>query len=302
MSDAHRGFKAAVSTVLCVTSQRRRVHFKRNVLAHAGKSGRRIISAFIAAAFAQETAEAASLQWRAVTDQIRPKVPKLAAVMDEAEADALAYMTFPTVPRNRVHIPISKKATRIVVKRPHPCYIIAMQHKWTPYSGRPGASKKMNYFLWTEAMSVGVPALDADHKCLVRIINVLRELDRDEEGKATVETVLDSLKLYGRTHFKREERVMDAVRFPGGAFHRAEHQNFVRHIEFLRSKFSSGQLEPTRELYDYLTGWLRHHILIQDMAYKPYVSNAPNAESIAREAAPPLPNIVDSLPIESLSA
>jgi hypothetical protein len=42
----------------------------RNVLAHAGKSGRRVVSAFIATAFAQETPEAASLQWRAVADQI----------------------------------------------------------------------------------------------------------------------------------------------------------------------------------------------------------------------------------------
>lgn len=151
-------------------------------------------------------------------------------------------------------------------------------------------------------MSVGVPALDSDHKCLVRIINILRELDRKEDPKATVEVVLEALKVYGRNHFRREERVMDAVRFPGGAFHRAEHQNFVRHIEFLRSKFASGKMESTRELYDYLTGWLRHHILIQDMAYKPYVRNAPNAENVANEAAPPLPNTVDQLPFESLSA
>ena len=47
------------------------MHFMRNVLAHAGKSGRRVASAFIATAFAQETAEAASSQWRAVADQIR---------------------------------------------------------------------------------------------------------------------------------------------------------------------------------------------------------------------------------------
>ena len=48
-------------------------------------------TAFIAIAFAQETAEAASVQWRAVAHQIRPKVPKLAAIMDEAEHDVLAY-------------------------------------------------------------------------------------------------------------------------------------------------------------------------------------------------------------------
>ena len=61
----------------------------RNVLAHAGKSGRRVVSAFIATAFAQETPKAASVQWRAVADQIRPKVSKLAAIMDDAETDPL---------------------------------------------------------------------------------------------------------------------------------------------------------------------------------------------------------------------
>jgi putative transposase len=85
ISDAHEGIKAAVTKVLCATWQRCRVHFMRNVLAHAGKSGRRVASAFIATAFAQETAEAASSQWRAVADQIRPKVPKLATIMDQAD-------------------------------------------------------------------------------------------------------------------------------------------------------------------------------------------------------------------------
>ncbi|OBP73538.1 hypothetical protein BAE42_10245 [Mesorhizobium loti] len=79
------------------------MHFARNVLAHAGKSGRRVVSAFIATAFVQETAEAASLQWRAVADQIRPKVPNLAAIMDEAEHDVLAYMSFPREHRVKLH-------------------------------------------------------------------------------------------------------------------------------------------------------------------------------------------------------
>jgi putative transposase len=103
VSDAHEGIKAAVSKVLNATWQRCRVHFMRNVLAHAGRQGRRVVSAFIATAFAQETPEAASTQWRAVADQIRPKVPKLAAIMDEAEHDVLAYMTFPREHRTKLH-------------------------------------------------------------------------------------------------------------------------------------------------------------------------------------------------------
>ncbi len=103
VSDAHKGIKAAVSKVLCATWQRCRVHFMRNALAHAGKSGRRVVSAFIGTAFAQDTAEAARTQWRAVADQIRPKLPKLATLMDQAEPDVLAYMSFPKEHRTKLH-------------------------------------------------------------------------------------------------------------------------------------------------------------------------------------------------------
>ncbi len=103
ISDAHEGLKAAISKVLCATWQRCRVHFMRNALAHAGKSGRRVVSAFVATAFAQNDADSAKQQWRRVADQLRPKVPKLAALMDEAEPDVLAYMTFPVQHRVKLH-------------------------------------------------------------------------------------------------------------------------------------------------------------------------------------------------------
>jgi transposase-like protein len=103
ISDGHEGIKAAVSKVLCATWQRCRVHFMRNVMAHAGRSGRRVVSAFIATAFAQDDAAAAKVQWRRVADQLRPKLPKLAGFLDEAETDVLAYMAFPAAHRAKLH-------------------------------------------------------------------------------------------------------------------------------------------------------------------------------------------------------
>ena len=96
-----KGSKAAVAKVMQASWQRCRVHFMRNALAHAGKSGRRVVSAFIATAFAQDDAEAAKTQWRKVADQLRPKLPKLATLMDDAEADVLAYMSFPAAHRDQ---------------------------------------------------------------------------------------------------------------------------------------------------------------------------------------------------------
>ena len=85
------------------TWQRCRVHFMRNVSAHAGKSARRVVTAFMSAAFAQDDAEAAKVQWRRVADQLRPKLPKLAGLLDDAETDVLAYMTFPASHRAKLH-------------------------------------------------------------------------------------------------------------------------------------------------------------------------------------------------------
>ena len=103
VSDAHEGLKAAIAKVLNATWQRCRVHFMRNALAYAGKTQRRIVSAWIGTAFAQDTAAAAKKQWRDVADQARPRVPKLAALMDDAEADVLAYMSFPAQHRAKLH-------------------------------------------------------------------------------------------------------------------------------------------------------------------------------------------------------
>jgi putative transposase len=103
ISDAHVGLKAAITKVLNATWQRCRVHFMRNVLAHAGKQGRGVVSAFIGTAFAQPDADAARKQWRQVADQLRPKIKKLAEFMDDAENDVLAYMDFPAAHRAKLH-------------------------------------------------------------------------------------------------------------------------------------------------------------------------------------------------------
>ena len=100
VSDAHPGIKAAITKVFGATWQRCRVHFMRNARAYAGKAQRRIVSAWVGTAFAHA---AARKQWREVADQVRPRVLKLAALMDDAEADLLASMGVPVQHRTKLH-------------------------------------------------------------------------------------------------------------------------------------------------------------------------------------------------------
>jgi putative transposase len=102
ISDAHLGLKVAAAKVFKATWQRCRVHFVRNALAYAGKGQRQMVLALINTAFAQETAESAHQQWRAVAEQFRAKFPKLAKFLDEAESDVLAFMDFPKAHRKQL--------------------------------------------------------------------------------------------------------------------------------------------------------------------------------------------------------
>ena len=104
ISDAHEGLKAAIARVIHATWQRCRVPQTRDLLAHAGRQGRGVASAFDRDRLrSKRTPRAAKAQWRKVADQLRPKLPKLATFMDEAETDVLAYMDFPPAHRTKLH-------------------------------------------------------------------------------------------------------------------------------------------------------------------------------------------------------
>jgi transposase-like protein len=107
VADAHEGLKAAVRRILHATSQRCRVHFMRNALAHAGKGRRRLVSAWIGTAFADADADAARRQWRTVTlvhgsrligagDRLRRAVAPLAGGRHAVQGEQGAAASHPT--------------------------------------------------------------------------------------------------------------------------------------------------------------------------------------------------------------
>jgi transposase-like protein len=96
ISDAHAGLKAAIGAVLQGASwQRCRVHFMRDVLGLVTKSAQQMVAATIRTVFAQPDATAAREQWRRVADTFRARFPRVADLMNDAEVDVLAYLTFP---------------------------------------------------------------------------------------------------------------------------------------------------------------------------------------------------------------
>lgn len=96
ISDAHQGLKGAIAAVVQGAGwQRCRVHFVRNALGLVPKAASQMVAATIRTVFVQPDVASAREAWRRVADGFRPKWPRLARLLDEAEADVLAYLAFP---------------------------------------------------------------------------------------------------------------------------------------------------------------------------------------------------------------
>jgi transposase-like protein len=134
-SDSHQGLKNAIAATLSGTCwQRCRVHFMRNALSHVPRASAMMVAATIRTVFAQPDPAGARDQWRRVSDSFRGRFPRLAELMDDAEADVLAYATFPVEhwrqiwsnnPLERLNKEI-KRRTNVVGIFPNPDSIVRL--------------------------------------------------------------------------------------------------------------------------------------------------------------------------------
>ena len=144
----------------------------------------------------------------------------------------------------------------------------------------------MTLIHWTPAMSVGMTELDDDHKQLIRVINQLAEHAGDQTRSDVVRQCLMALRRYAERHFAREEKVLTTCNFLGLEVQRSEHRDFIDRVRKVTEQFDA---EPedvasvvNEELLSFLKSWWNHHILIEDMAYRPFVENSAEANKAAK--------------------
>jgi hemerythrin len=141
----------------------------------------------------------------------------------------------------------------------------------------------MAFIKWSEAMSVGVSRLDRDHKILIGLINRLDEASTgDDDAAQLMAEVLEILVSYTIFHFSREEAVMEACGYPALGHHHEDHLALTQEVRDWQQRFRANaeSVVPMDMLY-FLKGWLNHHILLQDMAYRPLVEGNPAADAVA---------------------
>lgn len=138
----------------------------------------------------------------------------------------------------------------------------------------------MAAIVWSEMMKVGVPALDADHKTLVGLINNLHRSVGDAEEYATLGSVLKALEDYAEHHFAREERVMEVCKYPALEAHAQMHRRLARQVRDLKCQYDVDRTAMrARDCLEFLHKWLIEHICSTDMDYRSWVIG--HAEALA---------------------
>ncbi|SBV93567.1 putative Hemerythrin [uncultured Alphaproteobacteria bacterium] len=130
----------------------------------------------------------------------------------------------------------------------------------------------MAYVQWSRRFELGVPFIDSDHKVLVGLLNRMNDAARTDGDLADIGGILSGLVDYTRYHFAREERAQDAAGYPDIDEHREQHARLA--IE-ARRLFEAYRRDPggieVGDILDFLSDWLMDHILLHDMAIKPYL-------------------------------
>jgi putative transposase len=95
ISDAHAGLKAAIAQVLGCPWQRCTVHFLRDMLGHVTRAQQPLVSGAIRGIFTATTHAEARARLAQVVEQLAPHAPKVAALLEDAETELLAFYAFP---------------------------------------------------------------------------------------------------------------------------------------------------------------------------------------------------------------
>jgi hemerythrin-like metal-binding protein len=124
---------------------------------------------------------------------------------------------------------------------------------------------------WSEALSVGIPSIDEQHRELVDIINDLHGAMLRREAREALAEIFERLAEYTERHFAHEEMLFDQFGYEGASAHKTQHSMLIAKVNELRGQFESGRVTVTMEVMEFLRDWLRNHIAVSDRRYAPFL-------------------------------
>jgi hemerythrin len=131
-----------------------------------------------------------------------------------------------------------------------------------------------HYILWKdEQHSVGNAEIDGQHKRVFDLLNRMYGTMQKSDGTANVLSILDELKDYSATHFRREEDLMQKRGFPKLSEHKVLHLRYEDKIREFGRQFAQSFNDVFPDVFVFLRDWWLNHIQTADRKYIPYISD-----------------------------
>lgn len=122
----------------------------------------------------------------------------------------------------------------------------------------------MSLIQWKPEFSVGVPAIDYEHKELIELINGLHAKLGGAESAYTVPEFLGEICTKIGAHFALEEQVMREQKYDEYLDHKAAHEDLLDEIRDMMDDYElHGRLDDAR-LAERLNGWFTEHFRTKD--------------------------------------
>ena len=124
----------------------------------------------------------------------------------------------------------------------------------------------MPLVVWKDEFSVGVAAIDAEHRDLLDIINVLYDEAQAGAPTETLAVTCDKLIAHTVTHFDNEEARFDG--YPRAKEHRRMHDKLKQRVLAFRKEITTGNAADGTKL---ITDGLAHHITGEDKTFGAWI-------------------------------
>jgi hemerythrin len=130
---------------------------------------------------------------------------------------------------------------------------------------------------WSDSFKIGEVEIDNEHWELFALINDLSDKHTIGVSPASISVTLIALVNYIEAHFDHEERLMEESSYPDIQAHKQAHKALDLQVREFQSVFMTNPYSFDYDaLFEFLTNWLKSHILKVDMKfaefYKPQKS------------------------------
>ena len=123
------------------------------------------------------------------------------------------------------------------------------------------------YLVWKDEYSVGIEEMDNDHKRLLNLINQLQTAVHYYTGKESEEKAMQELIDYTKTHFTKEEKLLEDNNYADIVAHKELHKQFINKVNELLEQYKNNSEATLVDALSFLKDWLIRHINGTDKEY-----------------------------------